>query len=274
MAPLSAYETARIQSAIEGYISALDKAGISLRVRRNFESYVALRRSHGETHLNQAFDPAKVRFGRGDFWLLAENREGEPIATYCLRRFFVDDFYALIRSQRLWFSDRPCSVGLSFVVECDIPPFGGEVSHGGGLWVRDDHRGRSRLALVMPRFARAVALRTRPFDHDTAMIRNDPRDCADAADRKAAYMGKRIYGFARVRRFVDGWFPPEDREAIMHLCHATRAEAVASLIVPVARDAGEPLRRIELRKMPLVYRYDKAVHTPPVRGKRQHQAGV
>ena len=26
MAPLSAYETARIQSAIEGYISALDKA--------------------------------------------------------------------------------------------------------------------------------------------------------------------------------------------------------------------------------------------------------
>jgi hypothetical protein len=45
-------------------------------------------------------------------------------------------------------------------------------------------------------------------------------------------LGVEAYGFARARRFVDGWFPPESREAIMHLCHSTRAEALASLVMP------------------------------------------
>jgi hypothetical protein len=108
--------------------------------------------------------------------------------------------------------------------------------------VREDYRGCSRLAIVMPRFARAIALRSRPFDHDSGMIRNHPQDGAKVADRKAAFMGKRIYGFARVHRFVDGWFPPEAREAIVYLCHSTRAEAMDSLVVPhgAALGAGPP----------------------------------
>ena len=90
----------------------------------------------------------------------------------------------------------------------------------------------------MPRFARAIALRSRPFDHDSGMIRNDLQDGAKVADRKAAFMGKRIYGFARVHRVVDGWFPPDTRETIIYLCHSTRAEAVDSLVVQ--RAALEP----------------------------------
>jgi hypothetical protein len=103
---LTAYECARIQIAIEESIATLGTAGISLRVRRNFETYAAIRRIHGDIHLNQAFDPRETGFGHDDFWLLAENHDGEAIATYCLRRFFVEDFYALIRSQALWFSSR------------------------------------------------------------------------------------------------------------------------------------------------------------------------
>lgn len=38
---------------------------------------------------------------------------------------------------------------------------------------------------------------------------------------------------SRARRFVDGWFPPEGREAVVHLCHSTRAEALASLVTPL-----------------------------------------
>lgn len=274
MNPLSALEAARVRFAIDGYVAALDTAGMSLRIRCDFASYVAIRRAHGERHLNQAFDPAEVRFGHDDFWLLAENREAEPIATYCLRRFSVDDFYALVRSQRLWFSRRPRAPDPRFVVDCGSPPVGGEVSHGGGLWVRGDYRGWSRLAMVMPRLARAVALRDRPFDHDTAMIRNDPRDRADAADRKAGYVAKRAYGFARVHRLVDGWFPPEGRRAVIHLCHATKAEAMASLTALPPPVAGDGPRRLELRQMPLVYQHDQAVDAPAVPGQGQHQAGV
>ena len=52
------------------------------------------------------------------------------------------------------------------------------------------------------------------------------------ADRKAVSQGVEAYGFARACRFVDGWFPPEGREAVVHLCHSTRAEALASLVTP------------------------------------------
>jgi len=272
MDSLTTFESGHIQLAIEESVAALGEAGISLRLRRNFEIYADVRRSHGETHLNQAFDPRETRFGPDDFWLLAENPGGDAIATYCLRRFFVDDFYALVRSQALWFSNKCPLADQHFTVECPIPPFGGEIAHGGGLWVREDYRGCSRLAIVMPRFARAIALRMRPFDHDSGMIRNDPRDRTDVADRKATFIGRRVYGFARVHRLIDGWFPPEARRAIIHLCHSTRAEAVGSLLAP--RVAIKVLPHLELGKRPFVYQHHELVDASSIYTKGQQQACI
>lgn len=269
---LATYEAARVQLAIEGSVSALGEAGISLHVRRNFSTYAAIRRAHGDVHLNQAFDPRESCFGHDDFWLLAENHGGEAIATFCLRRLVVEDFHVMIRSQALWFSNGLPPVDPRFVVECAIPPFGGEISHGGGLWVREDYRGCSRLAIIMPRFARAIALRCRPFDHDSGMIRKDPRDRSEIADRKAVFMGKRVYGFARVHRVVDGWFPPDAREAVLYLCHSTRAEAVDSLVAP--RGMLEGLQDLEFRKRPFVYQHDELIDAATVGGKGQQQARV
>jgi hypothetical protein len=270
--PLNPYESALIQLAIERSIAALGEAGISLHVRHNFATYAGIRRAYGDAHLNQAFDPRETRFGHDDFWLLAENHRGEPIATFCLRRLFVEDFYDLIRSQSLWFSNGPHHVDPRLVVECAVLPFGGEICHEGGLWVREDYRGCSRLAIILPRFARAIALRCRSFDHDSGMILNDPRDRADIADRKAVFMGERVYGFARVHRLVDGWFPPEAREATVYLCHSTRAEAVNSLVAP--RTALERLRYPKFRKRSLVYQHGEPVDTPTVGSKGQEQARV
>ena len=273
---LSASESAVIELAIDGYIAALGAAGILLRVRHNFGEYAAIRHAHGDTHLNQAFDPVFTRFGSGDFWLLAQNSSGEPIATYCVRRLIVDDFYNLIQSQALWFGGRSL-VDPRFVVNCEIPPFGGEVAHAGGLWVREDYRGAARqprLSTAMSRLACAITLRNRPFDHDSAMIRIDPQDPPEIADRKAVSLGVKAYGFARVCRFVDGWFPPEGRDALMHLCHSTRAEAVASLAMPPSTVATVRLGRIELRQAPLVYQHEQFIDALAIGGEGQQQAGV
>jgi len=270
-----------LQLISEEQISAISQAqlcqqiaqtGISIERRRDFATYTALRRAHGDRHLNQAFDPLHVTFGKGDFWLLAENDRGQAIATYCLRRFIVRDFFDLIRSLELWFSPPPRQLGPRFAIDCAIPPFGGEVIHGGGLWIREDYRGFSRLAVVMPHLARALALCDRPFDHDTAMIRNDPGDPTQTAERKAVYMGRRVYGFARVHRFVDGWFPPEARNAVMHLCHATRVEAIASLFAICAKSAG--LEFGEFRKRPFVYQDYQSIHPAAILSQRQQQASI
>jgi hypothetical protein len=261
-----------VATAEINHLIILANQGVRVSVEHNFDRYKAIRLTDGSRHLNQAFDTRHVEFGAHDFWLLAQNQAGEPIATYCSRRVVVDDFYDLVRSQMLWFSKRPPPANPRFVIQCQNPSFGGEVAHGGGLWIRDDYRGSSRLAVVMPRLARAVALRTRPFDHDSAMIRNTPGDRAQVADRKASYMGRKVYGFARVHRFVDGWFPPEGRDAIMHMCHSTRAEAIASLFDPPI--IGGSLRLAKFGKRPLVDQYDKPVHPPAVLSKRQEQASV
>jgi hypothetical protein len=256
--PSSIDESMAVQLAIEGYIASLADAGITLRVKRNFETYAAIRIANGVMHLNQAFDPRHVRFGNDDFWLLALDRRGEAVATYCVRHFMVDDFYALIRSQALWFGSRPRSVDPYFVVDCAIPSLGGEVVHEGGCWVRRDYRGRSkhpRLSREISRLARAIALRNRPFDYDTGMILNDPRDRPEVTSRKAVSLGIEAYGFAGVHRLVDGWFPPEGRDATLYLCYSTRKDALTSLAK--RRDAA--LRAFEFRQEPLVEQNEELI---------------
>jgi hypothetical protein len=228
MATLLAEDTRSVRNAVDRFMTGLETQNISIELRQDFTSYISIRYSQGDIHLNQAFDPEYTSFNKNDFWLLARGQSGHAIATYCVRRLINDDFYQLIRTQALWFSRIP-GLQRKLAVECEIRPFGGEIAHGGGLWVRQDLRGSSRLAFVLPRLARALALDDRAFDHDTGMIRSAPNDSAKSAERKAVFAGMRTYGFARVSRFVDGWFPPEGRTAIMHLCHATKDEAIASL---------------------------------------------
>ena len=102
---LSRGESKIINEARQQYLELLDRSKINLQVRFDFRNYGLIRRAQGDRHLNQAFDARCVEFGDGDFWLLAQNHNSEPVATYCLRRFIVDDFYDLIRSLRLWFSN-------------------------------------------------------------------------------------------------------------------------------------------------------------------------
>jgi hypothetical protein len=145
MLQLCSHETQAIRTAEERFHTFLDQRGISLQLRGDFSTYLSIRAAHGDGHLNQVFDPRHTKFGSDDFWLLAENIQREPIATYCLRRFVVEDFYDPIRSLTLWFARRRQRPDPRYIVDCKIAPFGGEVVHGGGLWVRNDYRGASRL---------------------------------------------------------------------------------------------------------------------------------
>ncbi len=251
----------------------LEIADIRISCSADFSHYRQIRKRHGESHLNQALDPRHAVLGANDFWLLAENRRREAIATYCLRRFEVPDFFDLVRSQRLWFAKKPPAGDRRYVVDCAIAPFGGAIIHGGGLWVREDYRGVSRLALILPHLARAMALARHGFDHDSAMIRDVPGQPANANERRAKFMGRIVYGYARVERFVEGWFPPEKRNALMHLCHSTRAEAVASLARVVAARADRGASG-QLGQRPFVDQHDQPVYAPAVLGDWQDQARI
>ncbi len=268
MSELSPTEQQIVAGALDRLHNRLSETGFSITARRDFNGFAMVRRAHGATHLNQAFDPRHSRFGPKDFWLLAENQRSEAVATYCVRRFAVPDFYELIASLELWFSQRRPRPDPRFLPQRMITSLGGEVIHDGGLWIRKDYRGRSRLANIMPRFARALAFSERAFDHDTAMILGDGSKPATTVARIASHMGEKVYGFSRVVPLVAGWFPPERRAVFVHLCHATRAEAVASL-----SGQGTSGSR-EIRQRPLVDQHDQPVYPPAVLRQRQQQACV
>jgi len=210
-----------VQRAIDGYAEVLHAHRLRLHVLRDFERYVAVRRAQDDHHLNQAFHPRHTRIGKRDFWLLVEDSDGHAAATFCTRILEVENFYAVIRTQSLWFGLRPTVVDSRFVVSCTIPPFGGLVGYGGGLWIRPDKRHHERLAQIMPRLARAFALRNCDIDHDSAMLLNSADPALAIKSRQRAAAAARTYGFARAEPFVEGWFPPEQCEALVHLCHST-----------------------------------------------------
>jgi len=126
-------ETRSALQAIERFTNVLSSNNISIEIRHDFSLYASIRHNHGDVHLNQAFDPKYTYFDRYDFWILARGLQGDEIATYCVRRFNINDFYQLIRTQALWFSRIPDSIHQQLKIDCEIPPFGGEIIHGGGL---------------------------------------------------------------------------------------------------------------------------------------------
>jgi len=260
-------QTIRILSrAIDRLLQLLDSEGISIAKDRDFNLYKGIREQHGERHLNQAFDAEFAEFGPRDFCLFTKNENSETIATYCIRRLITDNFYDLIRSQKLWFSKRPRESSQALMLECEEPAIAGEVAHGGGLWVRPDYRGWSHLAFVLPRLARALSFIECPFDHDTGMIRAAAGEEAKLAERKALFAGNRLYGFSRTIRLVNGWFPPAARPAIVHLCHASGNEVLASLMngIPLSdpacalstRPAGQPVVNLDGRQPPFFGKYE------------------
>lgn len=272
------------QRTIEDTIGSLAEAGITLRIRQDFEIYAAVRLANGMFHVNQAFDPRHSCFGNDDFWLLALDSRGEAVATYCVRHLVADDFYDLIRSSygvipfpAMGFGNRPHVADPPFVVASRLPVFDGEIIHEGGCWVRHDYRGRSkqpRLSHVLSRLARAVALRNRPFDYDTGMILNDPRDPLEVTSRKAVSLGIEAYGFAGLHQ-VNGWYPPEGRNATLHLCYSTRVEALASLAPQSRHDAPRrSLRCFEFRQEPLMEQNEQLIDASSISGQWQQEPGV
>jgi hypothetical protein len=222
------------QTSIENAINMCFRRKIQLSVRLNFKAFAEIRKAFGHK-LNQAFDPEFTKFGPNDFWVSANLQTGElrdgPIAMAAMRVFHVDDFFEIIQDQSLWFGE-PRKLDPRFHVYCEIPPFGGVVGHCGSLWVHPHYRGSKpgvRLSSLLPRYCRAIAIRNFGIEHDTGMIRTVPRTDLAKADRKARFTGTRVYGYARVEPFCDGWFAPDKVPAIVHLAHSTRHEALVDL---------------------------------------------
>ena len=65
MSQLSSNEMQTIKTAQERFRGFLDQSGISLQLRKRLFDMYSIRAAHGDSHLNQAFDPRSYKIWPG-----------------------------------------------------------------------------------------------------------------------------------------------------------------------------------------------------------------
>jgi hypothetical protein len=214
---LSDGEFALVQDYIAHVMEEVLEMGLRLEIEHNFDLFASIRGRVADKWVYPACDPHLSDIETDALWVRAVDRGGETVATGAVRIFETDDFYELMRSERLWFRTPGIGAPKRCPVDCSIPPFGGTIGHGGGVWVHPTWRGRG-LAGIMPKFARALTVRNNEIDYETGLVFEELRS-----------LPLRAYGFPRVAKIVDGFFPPTGKAERVYLCHITRNEVLTDM---------------------------------------------
>jgi hypothetical protein len=221
-----------VQDALERLTDEMIDIGINVYVETDFEEFARLRRSVGEGGCYPAVDPRHSRLDKDAFWLRVTDRDDNLVALYAERIYRTEDFMTLMRSERIWFDRMPRAISADYrLIEDAFDAFGGTVGHGCGMWVHPSAR-RHGLSAFLPDFQRALAVRNYNIDWQTCLV------FADLAEHT-----RKAYGYSRVEKVVDGYFPVTRATAEVYLGRMTRNEVLARLedqrvaVTTVARQA-------------------------------------
>jgi hypothetical protein len=216
--PLSDAEFGIVQRYIDYTVEEHLKLGLSTEIEHDWRLFAQLRRQVG--FLYPSFDPAVSELDPQALWGRTVTAQGDTVALSAARVFETEDFFELLRSQRLWYKDPPQSSGASFTDEMSRhPPIAGSVAHVGGLWVEPSWR-KLGLSHSLPWTLRALLLRNSAIDHVTGLVFDDIAKSS---------LPKGAYGFPLVTKIIEGHFPPTGGQAAVHLCYIPRQDLIARM---------------------------------------------
>jgi hypothetical protein len=208
-----------VQSFIQRLFPAYEARGFEFQVSSDFAEFVAIRRRSANGFVYPTYDPEHSDISpENAFWVKILNPAGEVIGGQATRIFETPDFYALLRSGRVWF-DRSLAPVPEFPFDCALPPFGGRVAHLGGLWVDEPYRGR-RLASLICATTRAMTLRNFGFNHECGL-------CFEPVALKR--LPVLSYGHPQLAVCIEGYFPVSRKQERMYLSHMSRAQALEQI---------------------------------------------
>lgn len=208
-----------VQSFIQRLFPAFEARGLSFHVSSDFDEFVAIRRKSANGFVYPTYDPGQSRVSpENAFWVKICNPAGEVVAGQATRLFDTPDFYALLRSGRVWFDRKLASVP-DFPFACALPNCAGRIAHLGGLWVDGPYRG-NKLATLICATTRALTLRNFGFDHETGL-------CFEPIALKRLPIDS--YGHPQLAPCIDGYFPVTRKVEHMYLSHVSRAQALQQM---------------------------------------------
>jgi hypothetical protein len=208
-----------VQSFIQRLFPAFEARGLSFHVSSDFDEFVAIRRKSANGFVYPTYDPGQSRVSpENAFWVKICNPAGEVVAGQATRLFDTPDFYALLRSGRVWFDRKLASVP-DFPFACALPNCAGRIAHLGGLLVDGPYRG-NKLATLICATTRALTLRNFGFDHETGL-------CFEPIALKRLPIES--YGHPQLAPCIDGYFPVTRKAEHMYLSHVSRAQALQQM---------------------------------------------
>lgn len=219
MAELSQAEAGLVQRYMDALTEEILTLGLQPQREYDFDDFGRARGSVEPSWIYPTYDPSMNDIRKDAVWLRVLNPAGETVAMTAARVFRADNFYELLETEQLWFG-RPtnrdrCTIGAGD----PLPAIGGAVGHGGGLWVHPAWR-KVGLSRLVPRLNHAYLLRLFSIDHHTTLV------FEGLAKSGLPLWG---YGFARLPKLIDGFFPPTGKEESVYLGHITRQEMLESM---------------------------------------------
>src|SRR5690242_12369590 len=153
-------------SAIYG---AMERKGLTLNVRTDFAELWALNREEALRGAWYPLPPA-VNPNESDltatnsYWIAAETRSGEIVATHACRVFNWPDTNLYEQARAVWYgrdAGQPCTITSEAARLIT-----GVVTWGVAAWVRPDFRGQ-QLSYIVPRFSKAYSFAHWPINYST-----------------------------------------------------------------------------------------------------------
>jgi GNAT superfamily N-acetyltransferase len=213
--PLSVEERGVIQRCLDRVVEEILLLGLRPELVYDFEEFAALRGAVVPPWVYPSFDPRLSELHSDAHWIRVANQFGDTLGMLASRVFRTADFYELMRDETLWFREPPPGAGTRCVVSGEnLPRISGVVAHAGALWVHPSWRKRG-LSTLIPLFNRAMLLRNFAIDHQTALV---------FEGMAASGLPRNGYGFPRVEKVIEGFFPPTGKAERVYLCEINRAE--------------------------------------------------
>lgn len=224
MTHLSDAQLVVLQRYVDKARAELDAHGLTVTVEEDFRLWVdEMGRAPAIASISTTFDPRYSSIDhRNGFWLAFREDTGRLAACICSKLFRNTNAIDLIRSQHLFFDRlprldfRPAEVAL----DLDAPLIMGDLAYIGGLWIHPEYRGK-KLSRTVPHIHKALALRHFDPDWQFGLIRNTPGRVALAQEG---------YGVDGSFACIDGYFPPQGREARYRISYSSRHQVVHQVL--------------------------------------------
>lgn len=195
---MTSKDFANIDRHIDHHLTKIREHQLQISSSTDMSAFVELR-GQFSGYVHDAYNPEKsVWPSGGAFWLAASDTDGTTVACVATRRWDNAHLRELLLGRQIWYRAGPILDRLPpFPFKDKIPDLSGRIAMHGGLYCREDQRGR-KLGINLLLGIRWLSLRWWGQDYNIGLISDS---------LKAASIQKTLYRYTNTATVFEGGRP-------------------------------------------------------------------